>query len=110
MLFKLKRRRTVFQSHLQHPADVKRRVAVEVQCDDIRQCVQRVAGSIFNPASDTGLQHSGLNRGLGLPDADVGAVPKCLDGVSCRSTGKVLEQEHKSVIFLPRSDERIFII
>lgn len=110
MLFKLKHRRTVFQSHLQHPADVKRRIAAKVQCDDIRQRVQHVAGSIFNPASDAGLQHSGLNRGLGLPDADVGAIPKRLDGISCRSTGKVSEQEHKSVIFLPRYDERIFIV
>lgn len=110
MLFKLKHRRTVFLSHLQHPAHVILRVAVKVQGDDIRQRVQRVAGSIFNPASDAGLQHSGLNRGLGLPDADVGAIPKRLDGVSCRSTGKALEEEHKRVIFLPRYDEGIFMV
>lgn len=94
-LFKLKQRRTVFLSHLQHPAHVIQRVAVKVQGDDIRQRVQRVAGSIFDPARDAGLQHGGLNRGLGLPDADVGAIPKRLDGVSCRRTGNELEQEHK---------------
>lgn len=90
MLFKRKKtlRTSDFLSHLQRPAHVIQRVAVKVQGDDVRQRVQRVAGPIFDPASDAGLQHGGLNRGLRLPDADVGAIPERLDGVSCRSTGK----------------------
>lgn len=60
------------------------RVVVEVQFGEIWQRVQCVASSVFNPPSDAGLWHGGLERGLGLPDSHVGAVPKRLDGVSCK--------------------------
>lgn len=60
------------------------RVAVEVQFGEIWQRVQCVASSAFNPPSDAGVWHGGLERGLGLPDSHVGTVPKRLDGVSCK--------------------------
>lgn len=60
------------------------RVVVEVQFGEIWQRVQCVASSVFYPPSDARFWHGGLERGLGLPDSHVGAVPKRLDGVSCK--------------------------
>lgn len=69
-------------AHLEGPTVVVERVVVEVQFGEIWQHIQGAAVSVFDSPSDAGFWHSGLQRGLRLPDPYVGAVPKCLDGVS----------------------------
>lgn len=73
------------KTHLEGPTVVVQRVVVEVQFGEIQQRVQCiVAVSVFDPPSDPGFRHSGLEGGLGLPDSHVCAVTKRLNGVSCK--------------------------